>query len=73
MRRRGVAGAGQSQRSGGGGAARSPADRRGRADTARAVDILIFRLRGKLGRAGYDCIETIRFVGYRFVPRDRVP
>ncbi len=34
----------------------------------RAVDLHISRLRKKLSRAGYDCIRTMRFVGYRFVP-----
>ncbi len=34
----------------------------------RSVDTHIARLRAKLRRAGYDCIKTMRFVGYRFVP-----
>jgi DNA-binding response OmpR family regulator len=34
----------------------------------RAVDTHIARLRAKLRRAGYDCIKTMRFVGYRFIP-----
>jgi DNA-binding response OmpR family regulator len=34
----------------------------------RAVDLHISRLRKKLSQAGYDCIKTMRFVGYRFVP-----
>lgn len=34
----------------------------------RAVDVHISRLRRKLHAAGYDCIKTMRFVGYRFVP-----
>lgn len=34
----------------------------------RAVDLHISRLRRKLLQAGYDCIRTMRFVGYRFVP-----
>jgi DNA-binding response OmpR family regulator len=36
--------------------------------SSRAVDTHISRLRAKLRRAGYDCIKTMRFVGYRFVP-----
>jgi DNA-binding response OmpR family regulator len=39
-------------------------------ETLRAVDIHVSRLRKKLARAGYDCIETMRFVGYRFVPEE---
>jgi hypothetical protein len=34
----------------------------------RSVDTHIARLRAKLRYAGYDCIKTMRFVGYRFVP-----
>jgi DNA-binding response OmpR family regulator len=34
----------------------------------RTVDLHISRLRKKLRQAGYDCIKTMRFVGYRFVP-----
>lgn len=34
----------------------------------RSVDTHIARLRAKLRKAGYDCIKTMRFVGYRFVP-----
>lgn len=34
----------------------------------RAIDVHISRLRRKLRLAGYDCIQTMRFVGYRFVP-----
>jgi DNA-binding response OmpR family regulator len=34
----------------------------------RTVDLHISRLRKKLSVAGYDCIKTMRFVGYRFVP-----
>jgi len=34
----------------------------------RAVDTHIARLRAKLRRLGYDCIRTMRNVGYRFVP-----
>jgi DNA-binding response OmpR family regulator len=36
--------------------------------SARSVDTHISRLRRKLHLAGYDCIKTMRFVGYRFVP-----
>jgi two-component system OmpR family response regulator len=36
--------------------------------SARAVDLHISRLRRKLVEAGYDCIRTMRFVGYRFIP-----
>lgn len=35
---------------------------------SRSVDTHVSRLRAKLRRAGYDCIKTMRFVGYRFVP-----
>jgi two-component system, OmpR family, response regulator ChvI len=38
------------------------------AASGRAVDTHISRLRAKLRDAGYDCIRTMRFVGYRFVP-----
>ncbi len=34
----------------------------------RAVDLLISRLRRKLQAAGCDAIETMRQVGYRFLP-----
>jgi len=34
----------------------------------RAVDTNIARLRAKLRALGYDCIRTMRNVGYRFVP-----
>jgi len=34
----------------------------------RSVDTHIARLRAKLRALGYDCIRTMRFVGYRFVP-----
>ena len=34
----------------------------------RAVDLHISRLRRKLLQAGYDGIQTMRFIGYRFVP-----
>jgi two-component system response regulator ChvI len=34
----------------------------------RSVDTHISRLRRKLRSAGCDCIKTMRFVGYRFVP-----
>jgi DNA-binding response OmpR family regulator len=34
----------------------------------RAVDTHIARLRAKLRAFGYDCIRTMRNVGYRFVP-----
>jgi DNA-binding response OmpR family regulator len=34
----------------------------------RAVDTHIARLRAKLRALGYDCIRTMRNVGYRFVP-----
>jgi len=36
----------------------------------RTVDIHVSRIRRKLADAGYDCIKTMRFVGYRFVPRE---
>jgi DNA-binding response OmpR family regulator len=38
--------------------------------TARSVDLHISRLRRKLKQCGYDCIRTMRFVGYRFVPAE---
>jgi DNA-binding response OmpR family regulator len=38
--------------------------------SSRAVDTHISRLRAKLRSAGYDCIKTMRFVGYRFVPAE---
>ena len=38
------------------------------APSERSVDTHISRLRAKLRGAGYDCIKTMRFVGYRFVP-----
>lgn len=38
------------------------------ATSPRSVDTHISRLRKKLRNAGYDCIKTMRFVGYRFVP-----
>ena len=34
----------------------------------RSVDTHIARIRAKLRALGYDCIKTMRFVGYRFVP-----
>src|SRR3954467_4713925 len=34
----------------------------------RTIDIHMSRIRRKLARAGFDCIRTMRFVGYRFVP-----
>jgi DNA-binding response OmpR family regulator len=34
----------------------------------RLIDRHIARLRKKLHEAGCDCIETMRFTGYRFVP-----
>jgi DNA-binding response OmpR family regulator len=34
----------------------------------RAIDLHMSRIRRKLAMAGYDCIKTMRFVGYRFVP-----
>jgi DNA-binding response OmpR family regulator len=37
-------------------------------ETRRAVDIHIAHLRRKLRDANCRCIETVRFVGYRFVP-----
>jgi DNA-binding response OmpR family regulator len=36
--------------------------------SVRAIDTHISRLRGKLHKAGFDCIRTMRHVGYRFVP-----
>lgn len=36
--------------------------------SARSVDTHIARLRRKLRKAGFDCIKTMRFVGYRLVP-----
>lgn len=36
--------------------------------TSRSVDTSICRIRGKLRKAGYDCITTMRYVGYRFIP-----
>ena len=36
--------------------------------SSRSVDTHISRLRGKLRGAGYDCIKTMRFVGYGFMP-----
>ena len=36
--------------------------------SSRSVDTHISRLRAKLRAAGYDCIKTMRFVGYRFIP-----
>ena len=36
--------------------------------SVRAVDLHISRLRKKMKRAGCDCVRTMRFVGYRFVP-----
>lgn len=36
----------------------------------RAVDVKISHIRKKLRQAGCDCIHTMRFVGYRFVPVD---
>jgi DNA-binding response OmpR family regulator len=41
-------------------------------ETLRTVDIHVSRLRKRLAQAGYDCIRTMRFVGYRFVPPDAV-
>ena len=38
------------------------------AGSARSVDTHISRLRAKLREAGYDCIRTMRFVGYRLTP-----
>jgi DNA-binding response OmpR family regulator len=40
----------------------------GASSSLRSVDTHIARLRAKLRRADYDCIKTMRFVGYRFVP-----
>jgi DNA-binding response OmpR family regulator len=34
----------------------------------RVVDLYVARARKKLHAAGYDCIQTMRYVGYRFVP-----
>jgi DNA-binding response OmpR family regulator len=34
----------------------------------RSIDIHMSRIRRKFARAGYDCITTMRYVGYRFVP-----
>jgi DNA-binding response OmpR family regulator len=48
----------------------------GVAPELRSVDTHIARLRAKLRTLGYDCIRTMRFVGYRFVPpsqRDHEP
>jgi DNA-binding response OmpR family regulator len=41
----------------------------------RAIDVCIARLRRKLRAANAGCIQTMRFVGYRFVPpvEDRQP
>ena len=39
-------------------------------ETLRVVDIHVSRLRKKLAQAGCDCIRTMRYVGYRFVPPD---
>jgi DNA-binding response OmpR family regulator len=39
--------------------------------TARTVDLHICRIRRKLKLRGYDGIQTMRFVGYRFVPVDQ--
>jgi DNA-binding response OmpR family regulator len=36
--------------------------------TIRAIDLHMSHVRRKLARAGYDCIKTMHFVGYRFVP-----
>jgi len=36
----------------------------------RAMDTHIARLRRKLRAAGVDCIKTMRYVGYRFVPAE---
>lgn len=36
--------------------------------TFRAIDIHMSRIRRKLAVAGYDCIKTMRYVGYRFIP-----
>jgi DNA-binding response OmpR family regulator len=41
--------------------------------TLRSVDTHIARIRAKLRAAGYSCIKTMRFVGYRFVPLDGDP
>ncbi len=46
---------------------------RARLPAARSVDLHISRLRRKLSQAGYDCIKTMRFVGYRFVPAEQTP
>jgi DNA-binding response OmpR family regulator len=54
--------------------ARALDEKRGRmaptAASLRAVDLHISRLRKKLRAAGCDPIATMRFVGYRFVPRE---
>jgi DNA-binding response OmpR family regulator len=41
-------------------------------ETLRAIDLHVSRLRKKLAQAGCDCIRTMRYVGYRFVPPDAV-
>lgn len=42
----------------------------GPAASVRAIDTHISRLRAKLHDADYDCIRTMRHVGYRFVPQE---
>jgi two-component system response regulator ChvI len=37
----------------------------------RLIDRHITRLRKKLRDAGYDCIQTMRFAGYRFTPLEQ--
>lgn len=39
----------------------------------RSLDTHIARLRSKLREAGYDCIKTMRFVGYRLTPDELPP
>lgn len=42
-----------------------------RGSSLRSVDTHISRMRTKLRALGYDCIKTMRFVGYRFIPPEK--
>lgn len=41
---------------------------RSQSSDLRLIDRHMTRLRRKLRNAGFDCIQTMRFTGYRFVP-----